>query len=71
MRQALELSEESDAKVQIGDLKLDSWQFAVEANEKMYDFLLTFTSEEAFKLVEQVSGDGFEAWRQLKRRYAP
>ena len=71
MRQALELSEESDAKVQIGDLKLDSWQFAVEANEKLHDFLLTFTSEEAFQVVEPFNGDGFEAWRQLKRRYTP
>ena len=71
MRLALELSEESDAKVQIGDLKLDSWQFAVEANEKLYDFLVTFTSEEAFQVVEPFNGDGFEAWRQLKRRYTP
>ena len=71
MRKALELSEEADSKVQIGDLKLDSQQFAAEANEKLYDFLLTFTSEEAFQVVEPFNGDGFEAWRQLKRRYTP
>ena len=47
MRSALELCEEAEAKVQIGSLKLDSSQSAVEADEKLYDFLLTFTAEEA------------------------
>ena len=65
MRQALDLSEESEARVQVGSLKLDG---AVEADEKLYDFLLTFTAEEAFQVVEPFNGDGFEAWRQLKRR---
>ena len=69
MRQALEISEESDNKVVAQDIKGLDWQFAVEANEKLYDFLMTFTSEEALRVVEPYVGDGFEAWRQLKRRY--
>ena len=45
MRQALELSEDASTKVVVGDLKGLDWQFAVEANEKLYDFLMTFTPE--------------------------
>ena len=69
MRQALELSEDASTKVVVGDLKGLDWQFAVEANEKLYDFLMTFTSEEALRVVEPYVSDGFEAWRQLKHRY--
>ena len=45
MRQALELSEDAITKVAVGDLKLQDWQFVVEANEKLYDFLMNFTAE--------------------------
>ena len=47
MRQALDTSEEATAKVIVADLKGLDWQFAVEANEMLYDFLMTFTCEEA------------------------
>ena len=43
--------------------------FAVEANETLYDFLMIFTSEEALRVVEPYTGEGFEALRQLKLRY--
>ena len=69
MRQALEISEESDQKVVAQDLKGLDWPIAVVANEKLYDFLMTFTAEEALRVVEPYVSDGFEAWRQLKRRY--
>ena len=69
MRQALEVSEEAGTKVVVGDLKGLDWQFAVEANEMLYDFLMTFTSEEALRVVEPYVSEGFEAWRQLKLRY--
>ena len=52
MRQALELSEEAIAKVVVGDLQLQSWEFAVEPNTKFYDVLTSFTSEEALRVVE-------------------
>ena len=71
MRQALETSEEASAKVEVRDLKLPSWEFAVEASDKLYDFLMTFTSEEALRVVEPYTSEGFEAWRQLKLRYTP
>ena len=69
MRQALELAEDSAAKPALSDLKLPDLGAAVEINEKLYDFLVTFTAEEAMRLVEPHTGDGFEAWRQLKLRY--
>ena len=69
MRQALDTSEEATAKVIVADLKGLDWQFAVEANEMLYDFLMTFTSEEALRVVEPYVGEGFEAWRQMKLRY--
>ena len=69
MRQALEVSEETGNKVVVADLKGLDWQFAVEANEMLYDFLMTFTSEEALRVVEPYANEGFEAWRQMKLRY--
>ena len=69
MRQALEVSEESNTKVVVDDLKSLDRQFALEAGEKLYDFLMTFTAEEALRVVEPYISDGFEAWRQLKHRY--
>ena len=70
MRKALELAEESLSKVNVGDLQLTNWGFAVEANEKLYDFPMTFTTEEALRVVEPYVGEGFEAWRQLRLRYS-
>ena len=69
MRQALDTSEEATAKVVVADIKGLDRQFAVEANEMLYDFLMTFTSEEALRVVEPYVGEGFEAWRQMKLRY--
>ena len=68
MRQALELSEDTSTEVVVADLKGFDWQFAAEANEKLYDFLMTFTSEEALRVVEPYAGEGFEAWRRCKLR---
>ena len=69
MRQAFEIAEESADRVDLACLKLTDWSAAVEVNEKLYDFLVTFTAEEAMRLVEPHAADGFEAWRQLKLRY--
>ena len=69
MRQALELSENAITKVAVGDLKLQDCQFDAEAKEKFYDFPMTFTAEEALRVVEPYTGEGFEARRQLKLRY--
>ena len=69
MRKALELAEEAASKVNINDLGLVDWEFAVDANEKLHDFLMTYTADEALQVVEAYGGEGFEAWRQLKMRF--
>ena len=68
MRKALEIVEEAATKANIADLGFDR-EFAENANEKLHDFLMTYTSEEALQVVEPFSGEGFEAWRQLKLRF--
>ena len=68
MRKALELAEDAVTKVDAADLGFDR-DFAENANEKLHDFLMTYTSEEALQVVEPFSGEGFEAWRQLKLRF--
>ena len=47
------------------------WDGAHEANKKLYDLLTVCCREEALTLAEQHEGQGFEAWRQLQRRYDP
>ena len=69
MRRALELAEEAANKVNIADLGITDREFATVANEKLHDFLTTYTAEEALQVVEPYGGEGFEAWRQLKLRY--
>ena len=43
VREALEVSEESNTKVVVDDLKSLDRQFALEAGDKLYDFLMTFS----------------------------
>ena len=52
MRKALELAEEAVNKVDIADLGFTDREFATDANEKLHDFLCTYTTEEALKVVE-------------------
>ena len=52
-------------------MKPPSYHFATEANEKLHDFLMNFTAEEALMVVEPYGGEGFEAWRYLKLRFIP
>ena len=69
MRKALEIAEEAASKVNIADLGITNREFLEDANEKLHDFLMTYTAEEALQVVEPFSGEGFEAWRQLKLRF--
>ena len=71
-RQALEWAE----NFQHGELDeqaLDTmgWAPVRVANEKLYDFLSLICKDDAHMLVEQYEGMGFEAWRQLSKRYSP
>ena len=70
-RAALEKAEECAKQVEIGDLGVANWELAKDMDEKLYDFLVTFTAEEALRAIEPYQGSGFEAWRQLKVRYSP
>ena len=47
------------------------WAPAEEANEELYEYLMQTTSDEALMVVEKVKNMGFEAWRQLAKRYNP
>ena len=49
------------SKVTWDVLKFTSLEFAFEADEQLYDFLLTFTTDDALRLIEPYVGEGFEA----------
>ena len=70
-RAALVWSE--SAQVEINHHTIDSmgWAPARVADSKLYDFLLLNTGEDALVLVEHYEGMGFEAWRQLNKRFNP
>ena len=46
-----------------------NWADGIVANEKLHDMLSILTGGDALGIVEQVPGEGFEAWRQLNERY--
>ena len=46
-RAALEKAEECTKQVEVGDLGIASWELAKDMDEKLYDFIVTFTSDEA------------------------
>ena len=70
-RAALEKAEECTKQVEIGDLGIGNWELAKDMDEKLYDFLVTFTADEALRAIEPYQGSGFEASRQMKARYSP
>ena len=47
------------------------WPLARTADTKLYDFLTLQCKGDALVLIEHYDGLGFEAWRQLSRRYMP
>ena len=69
---ALELAEAQTSAVELGRLGMSgSPESIVDLDGKLYDFLVTYTADEALGNVERFAGNGFEAWRQLKTRYSP
>ena len=70
-KQALEMAEQSEGTVDVGNLKLMGWDEAVEADTKLFDFLATYTSGDASRIVDETPDRGFEAWRKLKKRFHP
>ena len=73
MRRALELAEAHarPIDIQVDHLELGSASLAQEADGRLHDFLATFTSEEALRIVDVHPDLGFEAWKQSKVRYNP
>ena len=71
-RKALEWAESLDGQV-INKSSIDGmgWPAARAADSKLYDFLTLQCKGDALVLVEHYDGLGFEAWRQLTRRYMP
>ena len=71
-RQALEWAENFGGEVIDGDaLDTMQWGPARLADAKLFDFLSIICKDDAHMLVDQFEGMGFEAWRQLSRRYSP
>ena len=70
-KKAMELAEGQATSVDVDALNLTGWTEAVEADQKLYDFLSTYTSGDAARIVDETPDRGFEAWRKLKKRFHP
>ena len=68
---ALTWAESQDFEINGTTIARMGWDQAKAADSKLYDFLLMITGDDALVLVEQYEGMGFEAWRQLNKRYSP
>ena len=45
--------------------------FGLKLNEKLFDVLFAYTSDDAMRVVEAHAGAGFQSWRQFKIRCNP
>ena len=71
-RKAIERIEaQEDEPVGIRAFEELRWEQAQDANVKLSDYLQVVTSEDALRIVERCLEQGFEAWRQFKKRYNP
>ena len=70
-RMALTWAEMQEFEINPSTIGRMGWEQAKAADSKLYDFLLMITWDDALVLVEQYGGMGFEAWRQLNKRYSP
>jgi len=70
-RVALEWAEAQPENITNDDLLGTDWAPAETANEELFEYLQTTTTGEALLIVEKYKDRGFEAWRQLAKRYNP
>ena len=70
-RVALEWAEQQPFEINDTTISRMGWDQSRTANSKLYDFLLMVTGDDALVIVEQYRGMGFEAWRQLSKRFSP
>ena len=68
---ALTRAEVQEFEINSSTIGRMGWDQARAADSKLYDFLLMITGDDKLVLVEQYDGMGFEAWRQLNKRYSP
>ena len=64
MKKAMEAAEASAHDVDLRNLGLAEPRLAEDLDTKLHDFLATYVSEEALRMVEGIPDKGFEAWRQ-------
>ena len=71
-KRALDWAESYSGQI-INEMSIDEmgWPKARIADSKLYDFLSLQCKGDALVLIEHYEGLGFEAWRQLTRRYMP
>ena len=68
---ALEWAEQQQLEINDTTITRMGWDQSRTANSKLYDFLLMVTGDDALVIVERHRGMGFEAWRQLSKRFSP
>ena len=70
-RLALDAAEKSEIEVDDTAVARLGWEPAANANKKLYDLLGLICSGEALVIVERHPEQGFEAFRQLSKRFHP
>ena len=70
-RLALDAAEKSECEADDTAVARLGWEPAVSANKKLYDLLGLICSGEALVIVERHPEQGFEAFRQLSKRFNP
>ncbi len=70
-RTILEWAEQQNTPIDDADLTSLQWEPALESDGEFYEYLSMVTTDEALLLVEKFKNHGFEAWRQLHRRFNP
>ena len=71
MKKALEWAEIQSTTIDTGAIASMGWPAGDLANSRLYDFLFLQCKGDAHVLIERHDGMGFEAWRQLAKRYSP
>ena len=71
MKRALDWAETQTTEIDRNAVMGMGWALGEMANARLYDFLFLQCKGDAHVLIERHDGMGFEAWRQLARRYSP
>ena len=70
-RKALEWAEAETVPIDTASLAVLSWKHADLASSKLFDMLILKLTDDPLIQAENHTGNGFEAWRSLSRRYDP